>query len=89
MQLLTNGDARYFRNWATLVPLLLAATVVEGIAALFWAVAHTDGLPDGLAVWRPETLSMPDLYLPAMEVASASASLPSRQAPQERWPMRM
>lgn len=51
--------------------LLLAAAVVEGAGTLFWIIAHAIGLPDGFTIWRPETLSMPDLYLPAMEGVSA------------------
>lgn len=51
--------------------LLLAAAVVEGVALLLWIVAHNIGLPLGFTLWRPETLSVPDLYLPAMESVSA------------------
>lgn len=51
--------------------LLLAATAIEGAATLVWVIAHTAGLPDGLTIWHPETLGLPDLYLPALEVLSA------------------
>ncbi len=51
--------------------LLIAAAVVEGAALAFWIVAHTGGISDGFSVWRPETLSVPDLYLSAMEGVSA------------------
>lgn len=59
---------------AVVVParrLLLAAAVAETVALLLWIVAHAAGLPDGRAMWRPETLGVPDLYLPVMEGVSA------------------
>ncbi len=46
---------------------LFVAAVVQAVALLAWTIAHTVGLPDGHAVWRPETLGVPDLYLPVME----------------------
>jgi acetyl esterase/lipase len=51
--------------------LLLAATVVQGVALLLWIVAHTTGFPLGATLWRSETLGATDLYLPAMEAVSA------------------
>src|SRR6266567_6823689 len=51
--------------------LLLAAAVVEGAGLLVWIVAHTTGLPDGFTIWHPETLNLPDFYLPALEGVSA------------------
>lgn len=51
--------------------LLLIAGVFEAVAMLLWIVAHSSGLPDGLAIWRPETVGVPDVYLPAMEGVSA------------------
>lgn len=51
--------------------LLIAAAVVEAVAALSWPIAHITGIPVGPAVWRAETLSTLDLYLPVMEGVSA------------------
>jgi acetyl esterase/lipase len=51
--------------------LLFAAAVIEGTGVLVWSIAHTTGLPDGLTIWHPETLNLPDLYLPALEGVSA------------------
>lgn len=36
-------------------------------SVLVWGVAHSVGLPVGTVVWRPEALSIPDLFLPTME----------------------
>ncbi len=51
--------------------LLFGAGAIEAIAMLLWIVAHTIGLPDGYTIWRPETLGVPDLYLPSVEGVSA------------------
>ncbi|GEM_PF-955762 len=51
--------------------LLFAAALLEAVALLLWVVAHVAGLPDGRTIWRPETLGVPDLYLPFMEGLSA------------------
>ncbi len=51
--------------------LLFVAAVIESVALVLWIVAHAVGLPDGRAIWRPETLGVPDLYLPVMEGVSA------------------
>lgn len=51
--------------------LLVLAAVIQTVALLLWIVAHTAGLPDGRAIWRPETLGVPDLYPPVMEGISA------------------
>jgi acetyl esterase/lipase len=47
--------------------LLLSAGVVQAVGLLAWITAHAFGLPDGFSVWRPETLGMPDLYIPLAE----------------------
>ncbi len=52
--------------------LLVIAAIIQGGATLLWLIAHnTAGLPDGLTIWHPETLNVPDLYLPIMEGVSA------------------
>jgi acetyl esterase/lipase len=51
--------------------ILLAAGVIEAVAVLIWLLAHSTGLPDGLTAWKAETLSVPDLFLPAIEALSA------------------
>jgi hypothetical protein len=53
--------------------LTAAAAVVQMGAVLVWAVGHTAGLPVGPTVWRPEPLSIPDLFLPALEVLATLA----------------
>ncbi|BCL78004.1 alpha/beta hydrolase [Ktedonobacteria bacterium brp13] len=50
---------------------LLTAGVVEAVGMLVWIIAHAFGLPDGSTVWRPETLAVPDLYIPLVEGLSA------------------
>ncbi|GCE21528.1 alpha/beta hydrolase fold domain-containing protein [Dictyobacter kobayashii] len=50
---------------------LLITGIVELVGLLVWIIAHTLGLPDGFAIWRPETLALPDLYLPFVEGISA------------------
>jgi acetyl esterase/lipase len=47
--------------------LLFVAAGVSAGAALVWAAGHTVGL----VLWRPEPLVIPDLFLPALEVAAA------------------
>ncbi|MBA3947778.1 MAG: hypothetical protein H0X37_24890, partial [Herpetosiphonaceae bacterium] len=51
--------------------LLIVAAVVQGAGVLLWIVTHSRGLPIGPTIWRAETLSTLDLYLPAMEGVSA------------------
>jgi acetyl esterase/lipase len=51
--------------------LLLAAGIISAAGLLAWLVAHLFGLPDGFALWRPETTALPDLYLPVAEGTSA------------------
>jgi len=51
--------------------LLLIAGVIEAVGVLVWIVAHAFGLHDGFTVWRPETLGVPDLYIPFVEGISA------------------
>lgn len=51
--------------------LLLVAGIVEAVGLLIWFIAHAFGLPDGFTVWRPETLAVPDLYIPLVEGISA------------------
>jgi len=52
--------------------LLMIAAIIQGGATVLWLIAHnTAGLPDGLTLWHPETLNVPDLYLPIMEGVSA------------------
>lgn len=50
---------------------LFAAGVIEVVGLLVWLIAHIWGLPDGFSVWRPETLGLPDLYIPLVEGSSA------------------
>lgn len=50
---------------------LFVAGIVEAVGLLIWLAAHIFGLPDGFAVWRPETLGVPDLYIPFVEGISA------------------
>lgn len=51
--------------------LLLLAGMIEAVGTLAWCFAHVFGLPAGASVWRPETLGVPDLYLPLVEGISA------------------
>jgi acetyl esterase/lipase len=51
--------------------LLFIAGLVEAVGTVVWLSAHSFGLPDGFTVWRPETLGVPDLYLPIIEGVSA------------------
>jgi len=51
--------------------LLIAAVAVEGAAVLLWFVVRIVGIPQGAAVWRPETLGVMDFVLPGMEAVSA------------------
>lgn len=47
--------------------LLIATAILDGAAVLLWIVARTIGLPIGFTLWRPEEVSIADLFLPAME----------------------
>ncbi len=47
---------------------LLAAAAVDLALAGLGAVAEVAGLPAGTTVWRPEPLSLPDLFGPSLEV---------------------
>lgn len=51
--------------------LLFIAGIVETIGILVWINARAFGLPDGFTVWQPETLGVPDLYIPFVEGISA------------------
>lgn len=51
--------------------LLLVAGIISAVGLLVWLAAHLLGLPDGFALWRPETATLPDLYLPVVEGTSA------------------
>jgi hypothetical protein len=44
--------------------LLIAAGVVDGLALLLWLLAHTTGVPVGLTLWRAESPSIADMWLP-------------------------
>lgn len=46
----------------------IAAAGINGAGVLCWIMAHSSGLPVGPELWRAETLSWLDLYLPAMEI---------------------
>src|SRR5665213_144768 len=46
------------------------AALVNAVTLAFWLLAHLHGLWIGAGLWKPETLSVPDLYLPYMEVAA-------------------
>lgn len=50
---------------------LVAAGAVEAIAVALWFIARATGIPLGGTTWRPETLGVMDLVLPAMEGAAA------------------
>src|SRR5579875_3771516 len=50
--------------------LLLVASGIEIVGLLVWITAHGFGLPDGFTIWRPETLSVPDFYIPLVETIS-------------------
>ncbi len=51
--------------------LLIAAGVVEGLALLLWLLAHTTGVPVGLTLWRAESPSIADMWVPIMEGMAA------------------
>jgi acetyl esterase/lipase len=63
------------------------ASFASAGAVVLWALGHTVGLPAGLTLWRPEPLSVPDLFLPALELlaafvfAAAAARAPRPEAP--------
>jgi acetyl esterase/lipase len=50
---------------------LLAAGVVDGLALLLWLLAHLTGVPVGLALWRAQSPSIADQWLPIMEGIAA------------------
>ncbi|HEX6479428.1 MAG TPA: alpha/beta hydrolase [Ktedonobacteraceae bacterium] len=50
---------------------LIAAGVVDGLALLLWLLAHTTGVPVGLTLWRAESPSIADMWLPIMEGIAA------------------
>jgi acetyl esterase/lipase len=50
---------------------LLTTGIISAVGLLVWLVAHMFGIPDGFALWRPETVALSDLYLPVMEGTSA------------------
>lgn len=50
---------------------LIAAGVVDGLAALLWVLAHTIGVSVGFTLWRAELSSIADLWLPIMEGTAA------------------
>ncbi len=68
---------------------LLIAGLVEVVALLLWVLAHAFGAPDGFALWRPETLESPDLYLPVLAGMTAGFFLclcaRTREAPPRAW----
>jgi acetyl esterase/lipase len=47
--------------------ILLAAGAVDALALVLWLFAHSTGVPAGLTVWRAESPSIADLWLPIME----------------------
>lgn len=51
--------------------LLIVAAAVEGLSVAVWLAVRATGIPLGSITWRPETLGEMDLFLPAMEAASA------------------
>ncbi|MDQ6773880.1 MAG: alpha/beta hydrolase [Candidatus Dormibacteraeota bacterium] len=62
--------------------LLLVGVVASLGAALLWGIGHTVGAPVGLTIWQPEPLSIPDLFLPLLEVVAALLLvLATRRAP--------
>lgn len=50
---------------------IVGAMLVEVSTLLLWLIARGTGIPIGATAWRPETLGVQDLYLPAMEGVSA------------------
>jgi acetyl esterase/lipase len=64
---------------------LVASAAVNLIAVMAWVVAHTTGVPVGLAIWRPEALSIPDFAAPTMELLAALLLLTvNRRRPRDR-----
>src|SRR5947208_786354 len=47
--------------------LLIAAGIADGLALLFWLLAHTTGVSVGFTLWRAESPSIADMWLPIME----------------------
>ncbi len=56
---------------ATTRPMVRAVALLSAGSALIWGAAHSVGLPLGTTLWRPEALSIPDLFLPTMELLAA------------------
>ncbi|MEO6889894.1 MAG: alpha/beta hydrolase [Ktedonobacteraceae bacterium] len=50
---------------------LIAAGVVDGLALLLWLLAHTTGVPAGFTLWRAQSPSIADLWVPIMEGVAA------------------
>jgi acetyl esterase/lipase len=51
---------------------LISAGAIDGLALLFWLLAHSTGVPAGLILWRAESPSIADLWLPIMESFAAA-----------------
>jgi hypothetical protein len=70
-------------------PLVRALALFCAGGVFVWGVAHSAGLPLGTTLWRPEALSIPDFFLPAMEALGAlllaRASWARRRPPSHRW----
>jgi acetyl esterase/lipase len=56
--------------WPTRYP-LIAAGVINSLAALLWLLAHATGMPVGLSLWRAESPGVGDMWLPIMEGMAA------------------
>jgi acetyl esterase/lipase len=50
--------------------LLAGAGAVNAAGLCVWVVVHTRGLRIGMTLWRPETLGVPDFYVPAMQLVA-------------------
>src|SRR5579859_2866575 len=50
---------------------LVAASLVNVAGLFVWIVVHTSGVLIGTTMWRPETLGIPDFYLPAMQLLAS------------------
>ncbi len=51
--------------------LLIAAGVVDGLALFLWLLAHTTGVPVGFTLWRAQSPSIADMWVPIMEGTAA------------------
>ena len=51
--------------------LLIAAGVVDGLALILWLLAHTTGVPVGFTLWRAQSPSIADMWVPIMEGIAA------------------